>query len=156
MGERAQEHHIEVVRDFDKDLGEAFMDPKTLHRSLLNLVSNAIDACIFDDAAEKKWRVHVRTFFPDNSHVGFEVSDNGCGMSAAVKERIFSSFFSNKGAQGTGLGLLVTQKLIREHGGEIEFTSHEGEGSTFTIRLPYRKRADETESPTSERLLAKE
>ena len=56
--------------------------------------------------------------------------------------RLFSSFFSTKGGQGTGLGLLVTQKLIREHGGEITFASQEGEGSTFTVRLPYKSVID--------------
>jgi len=139
MEEKAQEHQIEVARDFDKGVGEVFMDPNTLHRSLLNLVSNAIDACIFDDAAEKKWRIQVRTFLENDNQIRFEVSDNGCGMSDEVKDRLFSSFFSTKGGQGTGLGLLVTQKLIREHGGEITFTSQEGEGSTFAVRLPYKE-----------------
>ncbi|MDP2799680.1 MAG: ATP-binding protein, partial [Deltaproteobacteria bacterium] len=64
------------------------------------------------------------------------VSDNGCGMDEEVKDKIFASFFSTKGGVGTGLGLLVTQKIIKEHGGTISVKSEPGEGSTFTIRLP--------------------
>jgi signal transduction histidine kinase len=146
MEEKAQGHHVKIVRDFDKSVGEASMDPKTLHRSLLNLVSNAIDACIFDEAAGKEWRIQVRTTLENAETLRFEVSDNGCGMSDEVKERLFSSFFSTKGGQGTGLGLLVTQKLVQEHGGEITFASQEGEGSTFAIRLPYRGIADQKQS----------
>lgn len=149
MEEKAQERHIEIKRSLDEGIGTASLDPKTLHRSLLNLVSNAIDACIFDEAAEKKWRVQVRTFLEGLQQIGFEVSDNGCGMNDQVKERLFSSFFSTKGGQGTGLGLLVTQKLVREHGGEITFTSQEGKGSTFTIRLPYKRVIDRKQSPAS-------
>lgn len=152
MEERAKNHHIELARNFDGGISEAYLDPKTLHRSLLNLVSNAIDACIFDDAAEKKWRIQVRTFLGGDRNIGFEVSDNGCGMSVEVKDGLFSSFFSTKGAQGTGLGLLVTQKLIREHGGEITFVSQLGEGSTFTILLPRTRIVDKKESPAFAKL----
>ncbi len=61
----------------------------------------------------------------------FEVSDNGAGMSEDTKRKIFSSFYSTKGSRGTGLGLLVTSKIVVEHGGEISFESEEGVGTTF-------------------------
>ena len=67
----------------------------------------------------------------------FEVSDNGAGMNEEVLQKLFSSFFSTKGHRGTGLGLMVTRKLIEEHKGEISVTSQEGEGTLFTVRLPY-------------------
>ena len=57
-------------------------------------------------------------------------------MSEAVKSKLFSSFFSTKGPQGTGLGLLVTSKLIEEHNGSIDVDSQLDQGTTFTIRLP--------------------
>jgi signal transduction histidine kinase len=66
------------------------------------------------------------------------VNDNGSGMTDEVKEKIFGSFFSTKGSQGTGLGLLVSRKLIEEHGGTIDVTSQLGEGTTFTVRLPIK------------------
>ena len=71
--------------------------------------------------------------------IRYEVSDNGCGMTDEVKKKLFTAFFSTKGGKGTGLGLLVIQKLVHEHGGTISVDSKPGEGSTFTMMLPYRK-----------------
>jgi len=105
---------------------------------LLNLVSNAIDACIYDSNEEKKWVVQVRTLLEDDGTVKFEVSDNGCGMDEETKKKLFTSFFTTKEGRGTGLGLLNTQKIVQEHGGTITVNSQPGEGSTFTIRMPYK------------------
>jgi signal transduction histidine kinase len=68
----------------------------------------------------------------------FEVSDNGCGMDEEVKKKIFTGFFSTKGSKGTGLGLIVTHKILQEHGGNITVQSEPGKGSTFISRLPYK------------------
>jgi PAS domain S-box-containing protein len=152
MEEKASRHQIEILRDFDMSIGEVSVDPNTVHRSLLNLVSNAIDACIFDaDETEKKWQIWLKTSLENDNVVRFEVIDNGCGMSDEVKKDLFTSFFSTKGGRGTGLGLLVTQKLVREHGGEITFTSQEGKGATFTIRLPYKEVIGNTKSLSSKK-----
>ncbi|MCG6909363.1 MAG: PAS domain S-box protein [Deltaproteobacteria bacterium] len=132
----AQDYEIEIVKNFSDQIGEVILDPTTVHRALLNLVGNAIDACIFDDSIDKKHTVHVRTRLEER-FVVLEVEDNGCGMDEEVKEKLFSSFFSTKGAKGTGLGLLVTHKLIEENQGEIDVRSTVGEGTTFTIRLPF-------------------
>ncbi len=136
--ESAKEYSIEIIKDFDPSMGEAVMDPKGIHRCLLNLVSNAIDACIYDSNEEKKWVVQVRTILEDDSMVKFEVSDNGCGMDEEVKKKLFTSVFTTKEGRGTGLGLLNTQKIVQEHGGTITVNSQPGEGSTFTIRMPYK------------------
>jgi signal transduction histidine kinase len=72
-----------------------------------------------------------------------QVSDNGCGMDETVKKQIFTSLFSTKGSKGTGLGLLVTQKTVHEHGGTIEVDSEPGKGSTFVIRLPFEPHSHE-------------
>ena len=113
------------------------MDPNTIHQSLLNLVSNAIDACVFDDNVDKKHEVRVLTALEGEATIRFEVSDNGSGMSDSVKEKLFSSFFSTKGAKGTGLGLLVTRKLIEEHHGSIDVVSYLHQGTTFIMKLPF-------------------
>jgi signal transduction histidine kinase len=135
MDERAREHGIELNRELDTAIGTKFMDPKAIHRSLLNLVSNAIDACIEDQKTKEK-TILVKTSLLMDNRVHFEVADNGPGMSADVQEKLFASFFSTKGDQGTGLGLLVTQKLVQEHNGNLAFFSEEGKGSVFTITLP--------------------
>ena len=138
MEARAKEYSVEIIKDFDPSLREVLLDAKGIHRCLLNLVSNAIDACLFDTSKEKQWVVRVRTILDNDGTVRFEVSDNGCGMDEEVKEKIFTSFFTTKEGRGTGLGLLITQKIVQEHGGTITVESQPGKGSTFTTRLPYR------------------
>lgn len=132
----AQEVGVKIIRNFDQAIGEVTLDPKGIYRCVLNLVSNAIDACRFDLDREKDCVVEVKTAIEDKNTAVIEVSDNGCGMDEEVKDKIFTSFFSTKGGVGTGLGLLVTQKIIKEHGGTISVKSEPEKGSTFTIRLP--------------------
>ena len=112
------------------------MDGRTIYRCLLNLVSNAIDACIFDEHVKKKHFITVKTDRDKDNFFRFEVRDNGSGMKKEVRKQLFASFFSTKGSQGTGLGLLVTRKLIEENNGTIDVTSEWGQGTVFTIRLP--------------------
>ena len=137
MEQKAKDNGIQIVKDFDPSIGKVALDPEGIHNVLLNLMSNAIDACIFDTDKRKKWWVKVRTAL-DGETIIFEVSDNGCGMDEEVKRKLFTSFFSTKGGKGTGLGLLVTQKIVKEHGGTIEVKSKQGEGSTFTVKIPKR------------------
>ena len=135
----AREKHVEIIKDFDISIPEVSMDPRSIHRSLLNLVSNAIDACTAEEYTGKKWQVHVKTVLEKGNIIRFEVKDNGAGMSDEVRANLFESFFSTKKGKGTGLGLLVTRKLIEEHQGKIDITSKLGEGTTFTILLPYKE-----------------
>jgi PAS domain S-box-containing protein len=139
MEMRANQNQIGITRDFDRSIGEVSMDPDSVHRILLNLISNAIDACIFDGDMSKRWQILVKTALECNNIIRFEVTDNGCGMSEEVRKKLFTSFFSTKGRKGTGLGLLVTRKLVEEQKGEIDVISRLRSGSTFTIRLPYGK-----------------
>jgi PAS domain S-box-containing protein len=136
----AANNEVEIAKEFSPLIPEVVMDPRTLHRSLMNLVSNAIDACIFDESVGKQHRVTVLTEPLDGKMIRFDVSDNGSGMDEEVQAKLFSSFFSTKGPKGTGLGLLVTRKLVEEHKGTIEVSSRLGEGTTFSIKLPYTEK----------------
>ena len=127
---------IEVIRNFDTNLGEIRLDSKGIHRCLLNLVSNAFDACLTDESEDKNYKVTVTTRPEGEDMFAFDVTDNGCGMDNDVKQQLFTSFFSTKGSKGTGLGLLVTQKSVLEHEGTLSVNSEPGKGSTFTIHLP--------------------
>ncbi|MDJ0783071.1 MAG: response regulator [Desulfosarcinaceae bacterium] len=138
MGDTARSHAIALTTDLDPQVGEVVMDPRTLHSSLLNLVTNALDACIFDGDTSKRFSVSITSERKTDGWLHFSVADNGIGMPAEVRARLFSSFFSTKGHRGTGLGLLVTRKLIEEHGGDIAFESQAGRGTTFTVRLPFQ------------------
>jgi nitrogen-specific signal transduction histidine kinase len=142
--EMAKTHGIGIVKDFSTSIGEVSMDPNTIHQCLLNLVSNAIDACSLDDNVGKKHEIRVLTALADETTIRFEVSDNGSGMSDSVKEKLFSSFFSTKGAKGTGLGLLVTRKLIEEHHGSIDVISRLNQGTMFIMKLSFKAKGSKT------------
>jgi two-component system NtrC family sensor kinase len=139
MDQKARENGVAIERDLDPNIGEVYLDPKALHRSLLNLISNAIDACIFDSTHKKRWKVRVASTMEKDHRMKFEVADNGMGMDEETKERLFSALFSTKGERGTGLGLLVTEKIVRENGGSIDVESTPGKGATFRIYLPYQE-----------------
>ena len=132
----AKEKEIKIKTILDLTINKVFMDPTTIHRSLLNLISNAIDACLDDKDTDKDWFVSIETSNENNKFVCIKVKDNGCGMTQKAKDNLYTSFFSTKGSKGTGLGLFVTSKLIKEHNGTIDFTSKLGKGTTFIIRLP--------------------
>jgi signal transduction histidine kinase len=100
-------------------------------------MSNAVDACLFDENMDKNWQVRLVTTKETGGRIRFEVSDNGAGMDEDVMQKLFTSFFSTKGHRGTGLGLMVTRKLIEEHGGKIKVDSQPGRGTTFSFFLPY-------------------
>jgi PAS domain S-box-containing protein len=136
MAEVAEESRVEIVRRFAGDLGPAVLDARIVHRALLNLLSNAIDACALDPDLDKRHRVWVRTARAPSGTISFEVEDNGMGMSAEVKGHLFTSFYSTKGSRGTGLGMLVTRKLVEEHRGRIEVWSEPGVGTRVTVFLP--------------------
>ena len=132
---------IRILEEVDTRIGEVMADPQTIHRSLLNLINNAIDACVEDEDTSKKHEIRIKTYVDQGHFLCLEVKDNGCGMDKNTKNQLFDPMFSSKGGKGTGLGLLVTGKLIEEHKGVIETETLLGSGTTFTIKLPY-ERAD--------------
>jgi len=137
--DRARENRVKLNKVLDPNVKEAYLDVDGINNALLNLISNAIDACIYDTATSKAWEVTVKTKLERDVDSGetilFEVTDNGCGMTDEVKGKLFTKFFSSKAGRGTGLGLLITQKVIHEHGGEIFVDSEAGQGTTFSVRL---------------------
>jgi len=131
LKERAAERGAVIACTPAADLEEVSVDPTHLYRCLLNLASNALDAC------ETGGRVHVRVHRGrDRDRFTLSVSDSGCGMPPEVQAKLFTEFFTTKGGRGTGLGLPVTRKLIEEMGGRIVFHSVAGRGTRFVIALP--------------------
>jgi signal transduction histidine kinase len=90
---------------------------------------------------EQKGSEVVITTKDEKGKLVFEVSDNGSGMDYEIKKKIFTTFFTTKGGEGTGLGLLTTRKLVQEHGGRIVVESQKGKGSRFRMEFP-RKRLE--------------
>ncbi|MDY6950616.1 MAG: response regulator [Thermodesulfobacteriota bacterium] len=133
-----KEYRVKLFKDLDPSIDECHMDPTGVHRCLLNLVANAIDACTSESDEDKDFAIIIKTSKEDDG-VRFDVVDNGSGMTEEVKKKLFERFFSTKGPKGTGLGLLVTRKIVDEHRGSISFESSPDKGTTFTMHFPCAK-----------------
>jgi signal transduction histidine kinase len=111
-------------------------DPDAMHRVLLNLVTNALDACCDEACTSGDRKVSLYTSRPSGWGVEYRVCDTGCGMDAHTQSKVFRSFFTTKGSRGTGIGLMMTKNIIEKHQGTIEVRSKKGAGSEFIVRLP--------------------
>jgi signal transduction histidine kinase len=136
MQSRAQELKVALEWTPARDLPEVQIDTEGVHRAVLNIVTNALDAS--EEAPGAKVAVSTSWDF-ENALACVTITDNGVGIPDEDLSQIFQIFSSSKGTRGTGLGLPVSQKIVREHGGRIVVSSHVGQGSTFVVELPMRK-----------------
>ncbi len=134
---RASEADVELSVELPEDDDVLFYaDPQGIHQAILNLGLNAIDAV--RDMERGQVQVRVRCDRHQQQELIIEVQDNGPGVPPELRQKIFSPFFSTKGSRGTGLGLAVTEKIVREHEGRVELESEPGQGALFRIILPLR------------------
>jgi PAS domain S-box-containing protein len=142
---KAKEHGIILRHEKVDMMKPAAIEYESMHQCLTNLVGNAIDACIM---SENKTALGVTVrVFEDGGVIVYEITDNGCGMDYEVKKKVFTNFFTTKGLGGTGLGLLMTKKIVQEHGGMVEYESEAAQGTTFRIRLPRKRLPRPIEAP---------
>jgi len=129
---RAARLNVELEVKCEEGTCEA--DPDALHSLLMNLFQNALDACRVDKRdIQHRVRMSARI---EGDHAVFVVGDNGIGMDQETREKAFELFFSSKGAEGTGLGLFIANKIATAHHGAVEIESELGRGTTFVVRLP--------------------
>ncbi len=133
------EFQLGIVEDLDPNLGTIVAVPQDLGRVFLNMVSNACYATNERRLAEPSGyqaslRIATRRF---DDRVEVAIADNGGGMPKDVAEKIFNPFFTTKPTdKGTGLGLALSNDIVRQHGGTIEVETEDGEGTTMTVKLP--------------------
>jgi PAS domain S-box-containing protein len=139
LHDKAARLNIGLDCKIEKTVGEFEGDHQAVRALLVNLMENSLDACRVD-SRKNDHRVGIE-LTGDAEKITFKVSDNGIGMDQETREKAFSLFFSSKGAGGTGLGLFISHKIAKAHGGSIIIDSEEGRGSTFVVSLP-RKRPD--------------
>jgi signal transduction histidine kinase len=125
---------VNLVKEIEPDTGEIDADPAYLQAALLNILENAVDACLA--AGARKPPKVVLSLRRKKDRLEFDILDNGIGMDPATQEKLFTPFFSSKGDQGTGLGLFIANKIVEQHGGQIVVNSARGRGSLFRISLP--------------------
>lgn len=136
MQSRAAELNVQLKWQDPQTLKSVSFDPEAIHRAILNVVTNAIDA-----AGARELGIVEITAVADfaKKQIAICVTDNGEGIAAEDRDRIFSPFESKKGARGTGLGLPVSRKILREHGGDVDLDSTPGHGTTFILRWPLQE-----------------
>jgi len=134
VGLKIRSQRIHFRCDFDDSLGEFEVDAGIVHSALINILENAVEACLEDQTKTS----HTITFSvsQDKDHILFDVQDDGLGMDDMTRRNLFNIFFSSKGKKGTGLGLYLSNKIIQQHGGSVEVKSVAGQGSRFKVFMP--------------------
>ena len=112
-------------------LDDVRLDPILMRRVLENLLANA------DDAITEGGTVEMKTWREDENII-LTVRDDGVGIPEEAVEKIFTPLFTTK-IKGIGLGLSFCKRAVEAHGGSISFTSKKGEGTIFTVKLPFRQ-----------------
>ena len=132
--QRVANDDIELCLDLSEPRICGTFDPDGLHNLLSNLVANAIDACRFDTSEKKTgFVITLRCRQEEDGTTMFEVEDNGAGIPEEHSGKVFEEFFSTKGTEGTGVGLLVVQKVAEEHRGGVIFSTQAGKGTRFQV-----------------------
>jgi signal transduction histidine kinase len=133
MQTRAAECKVRLEVRLNESLAAATFDVEGIHRAVLNVVTNAIDAVEGTETGQ----VIVETGHEVNADIVYvSVTDNGPGIPQDQLAKIFNVFESTKGARGTGLGLAVSKKILREHGGDITVETKPGFGCRFLLNWP--------------------
>jgi signal transduction histidine kinase len=129
----AEQREVRLEADCSGSLTAVRVDPKRMQQVLTNLITNAVK----HSPAGKPVRVSCR---PNALGVCFEVADQGSGIPAEVRARVFERFVSratpSEDVKSTGLGLAIARSIVEAHGGSIGFETEEGKGTTFCVELP--------------------
>jgi two-component system, sporulation sensor kinase E len=124
-----KDRDIVVEQELRSDLPLLELDRDQMKQAFYNVIKNSFEAM------KSRGILRIRTNM-DDSHVIVRFTDSGGGISAENLSRVFEPYFTTK-SSGTGLGLLIVRRIVREHGGEMSIESSEGKGLTLTIRLPH-------------------
>ena len=124
-----EDRDIVVEQELRSDLPLLELDRDQMKQVFYNVIKNSFEAM------KRRGILRIRTDM-DATHVNVSFTDTGGGMSAESLSRVFEPYFTTK-SSGSGLGLLIVRRIVREHGGEMAIESNEGKGLTLTIRLPY-------------------
>ena len=127
-----KDRDIVVEQELRSDLPTLELDRDQIKQAFYNVIKNSFEA------VKSRGILRIRTDM-DESHILVRFSDTGGGISTENLSRVFEPYFTTK-PSGTGLGLLIVRRIVREHGGELSIESSEGKGLTVTIRLPYMDR----------------
>jgi signal transduction histidine kinase len=124
-----QDREIAIEQELRSDLPLLQLDRDQMKQAFYNVIKNSVEAM------HRRGTLRIRTDLAD-THVIVRFVDTGGGMSAENLSHVFEPYFTTK-PSGSGLGLLIVRRIVREHGGELSIESSQGRGLTLTIRLPF-------------------
>ncbi|EKM61530.1 uncharacterized protein PHACADRAFT_248203 [Phanerochaete carnosa HHB-10118-sp] len=142
-----RDHNVEVVVFVDNDVPRTmYLDETYTYRILMNLLSNAQKFC-------EEGYVCVHVAMESDTQVAIKIMDTGCGIPKSFRSALFQPFRQadsslTRPKQGTGLGLSIVKHLVQRMSGEVDVESAEGEGSTFTVKLPVTPPSNSPMRPT--------
>ncbi len=136
LSHRLESYGVTVEVKRSERLPEMSADPEQLKEVLVNLILNSCEAMV--NGGKITIQEGKGQMAPLGRVAFLKYSDNGPGVPASIRDKIFEPFFSTK-EEGTGLGLSIARRIIQEHGGFLELTSREGHGAEFIITLPYKE-----------------
>ena len=131
VSESAAAKGVRISLHVAEALPSVSLDAMNIKRVLLNLLSNAVEACPEGSNVDVKAALDA-----GGTALDFAVEDDGPGIPPQVLRRLFEPFFTTKGSKGTGLGMSLVYNIISRHDGQIRIESSPGQGSTFTVKLP--------------------
>lgn len=130
LADRLSEQKISIVKQLAENLPAMNIDAELMRNCITNFITNAAQA--MPDGGEILLAAELDR---QPGWVQLSFHDNGCGIAADDLEKIFQPYYTTKDV-GIGLGLAITERIVKEHGGEIQVASRPGEGTVFTLRLP--------------------
>lgn len=140
--DRLERSRICVERNYSAQLPQGEYDPQQLRKVFLNLLINAVEASPQNSGVELRTRYvsgdaasSTAETNGDRGELVVSVIDRGAGMSGETKRRLFEAFYTTK-HNGTGLGMMITQEIVKKHGGKMKVESEEGKGTTVSVYLP--------------------
>jgi len=153
MASYAGTDDVEFATDLEPDLPTVEVDREQMRRALTNLIDNAVAAVrrnIEDGNAAPPGRVILKSAHdPLLQSVRIEVADDGIGIPAQDRRRVFEPYFSTK-ERGTGLGLAIVSRIVADHRGYIRVQQNEPQGTRFVVELPIARAESERAAGASE------
>jgi len=128
--------NVQIKTNIEKEQILVYMNENEMKQVFINLIKNAFEA--IEDCPRETGCIEINTEIMDE-HAYIHIIDNGCGMSSETEDSMYTPFYSTK-SKGSGMGLSICNKIIKEHLGRIYMTTSKGKGTKFTIELPIQQK----------------
>jgi PAS domain S-box-containing protein len=136
-----KQYNIQLSFNLADNLPSIYVDSVQIEQVILNLVRNSIDA-LKDVSHNKQRKLFIQTLLNDENFIEVKVKDNGHGLGESSQKKILTPFYTTK-SSGMGMGLSISQSIVKSHDGSLHFASKPGKGSTFYFTIPVRRKSND-------------